>query len=201
MVTLRDERGLRGFLDTPMGGASHLMQDCWLLLIYTVPAEPSRKRAFVWREIKRVGAVYLRDGVCALPQSAAAESALSAIAQRILEFEGRATVVRDAHLEDDQSRDLKQLMQAARAREYAAIRQDAEAFLEHIRRETDHRDFSFAELEELDADLQKLQRWYVQVRARDHLNIEGADLHQVLGTCEEALSQFMESASREESLP
>ena len=40
----------------------------WLLLIYTVPAEPSRKRAAIWRELKKVGAPYLRDGVCILPE-------------------------------------------------------------------------------------------------------------------------------------
>lgn len=174
------------------------MDESWLLLIYTVPAEPSRKRAFVWREIKRVGAVYLRDGVCVLPQTPAAEFALSAIAQRIVEFEGRATVVRDAQLESKQAREVKEQMQTARATEYAAIRQDAEAFLEHIRRETDHRDFSFAELEELEADLQKLQRWYEQVRTRDHLSRSSTGIDEMLRTCEEALSQFMESASREE---
>jgi len=91
------------------------MDGPWLLLIYTVPAEPSRKRAFVWRKIKRVGAVYLRDGVCVLPQTPAAESALSAIAQRILGFEGRATVVRDAQLEADQAREVTERMLAARA--------------------------------------------------------------------------------------
>ena len=36
--------------------------DSWLLLIYTVPSQPSRKRAAVWRDVKKAGAVYLRDG-------------------------------------------------------------------------------------------------------------------------------------------
>ena len=44
------------------------MRQDWLLLIYTVPAEPTRKRAFIWRELKKVGAPYLRDGVCILPE-------------------------------------------------------------------------------------------------------------------------------------
>jgi hypothetical protein len=38
------------------------------LLIYSVPAEPSRKRAYVWREVKKLGAIYLRDGVCIQPE-------------------------------------------------------------------------------------------------------------------------------------
>ena len=57
----------------------------WLLLIYRVPAEPSRKRAFVWRELKKVGAVYLRDGVCVLPDQAATRAGLRQVAERMLE--------------------------------------------------------------------------------------------------------------------
>ncbi|MBI2887918.1 MAG: hypothetical protein HYY02_12010 [Chloroflexi bacterium] len=179
-----------------------MRQHPWLLLIYSVPAQPSRKRAFVWREVKRVGAVYLRDGVCVLPQTAGTEVALTAIAQRILEFEGRATIVRDARLEAGQVSEIRTQMQAARAAEYTAVSQDAEAFLEHIRRETDHRDFSFAELQELEADLQKLQRWYEQVRSRDYVNEGGdASIDDALRLCEEALSQFTESAAREENTP
>src|SRR5438270_12933937 len=65
----------------------------WRLLIYTVPSEPSRKRAFIWRELKKAGAVYLRDGVAVLPEQAAAVEALQAIAAKVDEFGGEATLV------------------------------------------------------------------------------------------------------------
>jgi len=68
----------------------------WLVLIYTVPAEPSRKRAFIWRELKKVGAVYLRDGVCVLPEGEATAAAFRAIAAKIEEFEGEATLIERA---------------------------------------------------------------------------------------------------------
>ena len=71
----------------------------WLLLIYTVPAEPSRKRAAIWRDVKKVGAVYLRDGVCALPERQETTSAMRAIAARVEEFEGQATLVEAARLD------------------------------------------------------------------------------------------------------
>src|ERR1700680_960102 len=71
----------------------------WLLLIYTVPAEPSRKRAAIWRDIKKVGAIYLRDGVCALPERPETIEAMRAIAARVVEFEGQATLVEAARLD------------------------------------------------------------------------------------------------------
>lgn len=31
----------------------------WLLLVYRVPPEPSASRVGVWRDLKRIGALYL----------------------------------------------------------------------------------------------------------------------------------------------
>lgn len=170
----------------------------WLLLIYTVPAEPSRKRAFVWREIKRVGAVYLHDGVCVLPQSEFSSAAFAGIAQRIMEFQGRATVVAEARLDPAREEEVRTQMQAVRAAEYAAVRQDAEAFLDHIRRETAHRDFSLAELGELAKDLEKLRRWYGQVRGRDYVTgRDQASIDKLLHQCAEALLRFLPGAVQE----
>jgi hypothetical protein len=87
---------------------SHLLADhslgnrkdsSWLLLIYTVPATPTRKRASIWREVKKIGAVYLHDGVCALPERPETTRAVEAIAARVREFEGDATVVTRARFD------------------------------------------------------------------------------------------------------
>ena len=125
----------------------------------------------------------------------AADLALSAIALRVRELDGRATLVRDSLLEAEASRLLEEQMRAARAEEYAAIQQDAAAFLEHVRRETDHRDFSLAELGELEADLRKLNRWYNQVRERDRLTgAGGGRVDSMLRSCQEALATCMNRA-------
>jgi hypothetical protein len=39
----------------------------WLLLVYRIPAEPTRLRAMVWRRLKALGAVYLQNSAAALP--------------------------------------------------------------------------------------------------------------------------------------
>jgi hypothetical protein len=140
----------------------------WLLLIYTVPAEPSRKRALVWRELKKAGAVYLRDGVCALPERAAAAAAFRAIAATIEGLGGRAVLAEGARLDRGRADAIVAESRAARAAEYGEIARDADRLLEHVRRERGHRDLSRAELAALEADLGKLRRWADQVRARDY---------------------------------
>ena len=38
-------------------------------MTYKVPAEPAAKRVALWRKLKGMGAVYLQNGVCLLPQT------------------------------------------------------------------------------------------------------------------------------------
>jgi hypothetical protein len=169
----------------------------WILLIYTVPSEPSRKRAFIWREVKKVGALYLRDGVCALPEREETAISFHQIAAKIEEFGGEATLVADAHLEEKRAAALIESLQAARAQEYDELAREAEGFLAHIRRETEHRVFTYAELEELEGDLAKLRRWTEQVRSRDYFdNAAAAQVSALLDRCEEELATFMETAAR-----
>ena len=101
-------------------GPSALRPD-WALLIYTVPATPSRKRAAVWREVKRLGAIYLRDGVCVLPDTASARDGLEALSQRVVELGGQSAVVWQAQLAACAADALLAEFAQAREAEYADI--------------------------------------------------------------------------------
>jgi hypothetical protein len=171
----------------------------WLLLIYTVPAEPTRKRAAIWRDIKKIGAIYLRDGVCVLPERPATAAAMRAIAARVAEFEGQATLVEAARLDTVRAAWVVEQSRTARTAEYADIAREAEQLLAHVARETQHREFTFGELEELEADLGKLKRWTEQVRARDHFDAgPEARLVDLLERCDVALATFLEESARRE---
>jgi hypothetical protein len=173
------------------------MPESWLLLIYTVPAAPSRKRAAVWRALKQAGAVYLRDGVCALPQREDTTATLRAIAAKVEEFGGEATLVESADFPAARAEAIVAQARQERAAEYAELAREAEGLLEHVGRETAHRAFTFREVEELEGDLEKLRRWVGQVRARDYFGVaEAAEVDELLARCDEALGTFMKEASR-----
>lgn len=170
----------------------------WLLLIYTVPAQPSRKRATVWREIKKLGAVYLRDGVCVLPEQAATMTSLRNLASRIEEMDGQAYLVEGAQLDANRVEALEAEFRAGRAEEYAEIGREAEQLLAHIARETEHREFTYSELEELEQDLGKLKRWTDQVHARDYFAESSySNIQALLERCDNALETFLDQASAE----
>ena len=47
--------------------ASEAAKTHWLVLVVKVPAEPSRHRVAVWRELRKLGALSLGQGVWAVP--------------------------------------------------------------------------------------------------------------------------------------
>ena len=175
------------------------MDGLWLLLVYTLPAEPSRKRAAVWREVKKLGALYLRDGVCILPQRGETVAAVETLAAKVLEFEGQATLVTEAHLDAERAEAVVAQLKAARAEEYLEIAAEAERLLEHVRRETEHREFTSAELTELEQDLAKLWHWSNQVAARDYFGSESGDRsRRLLERCDAALVTFLDQVHAHE---
>jgi len=41
----------------------------WLLIAYDVPSEPSRLKVRLWRELKRMGALYPQLSICLIPDN------------------------------------------------------------------------------------------------------------------------------------
>ena len=64
----------------------------WLIMIYHLPREPSRHRVAVWRKLKTLGALYLQDGVAALPEDAVTREQLEWLQLRVREAGGEATL-------------------------------------------------------------------------------------------------------------
>ena len=64
----------------------------WLAFAYQVPAEPSKARVYVWRKLKEHGAAYFKQGVALLPRSPANLTRLRALAAKINDMAGEATI-------------------------------------------------------------------------------------------------------------
>ena len=64
----------------------------WVLLVYRIPREPSRHRVAVWRKLRDLGALYLKDGVAALPEDAFTREQLEWLQLRVREAGGEATL-------------------------------------------------------------------------------------------------------------
>ncbi|GCB46276.1 chromate resistance protein chrB [Streptomyces sp. NL15-2K] len=98
-----------------------------MLLSYRLPREPSTPRIAVWRKLKRLGVAQLSDGLVALPADARTREQLEWIADEAIEAGGTASlwIARPATLA--QERELATAMAGARAAEYQAVDQAAQA--------------------------------------------------------------------------
>jgi hypothetical protein len=166
----------------------------WHLLIYRLPASPSRARVAAWRELRRLGALPLQQSVAAIPDAGDLPPRFDQIEQRIRDEGGRAYRYRLTDLDDEQGRQLVDEWNALRAQEYAEIVEECETkFEREVQFELFRQNLTAAEAEELEADLDKLKRWFDQVARRDVFEApERAAAERAIGRCEEALEDFVE---------
>ena len=170
----------------------------WLLLIYRVPAEPTRLRAAVWRRIKSLGAIYLQNSVAALPASTANERALRKLRREITDMTGTAVLLSCAVLAGEA--EVRASFQAARNDEYEEIVDKCEDFLGQVQKEYDQDHFTYAELEENEVDLVKLRNWFAKITERDAFGASGRPAcEDFLARCEQSLEAYAARVFAEEA--
>ena len=89
------------------------------MLVYKLPSEPIRYRASVWRKRKAAGAVYLQNGVAALPDDPGGERTMRGVAREIREIGGTAHLFRGASV--GARGELEKIFDEARDVEYAEV--------------------------------------------------------------------------------
>jgi hypothetical protein len=110
-------------MDVAVGKASKTR---WLILIYHLPREPSRHRVAVWRKLKSLGALYLQDGVAALPEDAVTREHLEWLQLRVQEAGGRATLWEALPNTVAENKNLVEAFRAAREEGYGKVIEGAE---------------------------------------------------------------------------
>jgi hypothetical protein len=132
----------------------------WLVLIYRLPREPSRPRVAAWRKLKTLGAVYLQDGVAALPEDAVTREQLEWLQLNVREAGGEATLW---EARPDTLAEERRLVEAFRSSREEAYRAIAEA-AGRIRRKAEMGGDGNALLKELG----KLEKEFRAERRRDY---------------------------------
>src|SRR3954447_3548947 len=64
----------------------------WVVLVYKIPREPAAGRVYVWRKLKRLGALLLHDAVWVLPDTPRTREQFQWLTAEITEMTGEAQV-------------------------------------------------------------------------------------------------------------
>jgi Protein ChrB, N-terminal len=163
----------------------------WLLLAYKLPAERSSARVAVWREVRRSGALQLQKSVVAFPDTVEFRTAMARVRAAVGEVGGNAVALRAEPLDGDDDSQLEVSWNEARAAEYAELAAECEKLVAEIDKEFAKEKFTLAELDEEEAELEKLKSWHARIRARDVHDCDGAaETEAALERAAEAVSRF-----------
>ena len=165
----------------------------WLLLVCRMPTEPARHRMALWRELRRAGAVPIAQGVWALPDLPAAQAVLVKARHHVGAAGAQMLTLTAVGHDPESVARLDAFYAEVRAQEWAEFTADCDKFLAEIDKEERRGKFTLAELEEEEQSLDRLRRWYRDLRVRDLLGTPpSADADQHLKRCGERLDQYAE---------
>jgi hypothetical protein len=166
----------------------------WLLISITTGADASL-RVRVWRQLRKLGAVYLQNSVCLLPQAGTVPQTIQRLAARVNASGGKARVLHTTFTDPAEQAAIIAEQRADRDTEYAEVLDRTPAFLDEIASETARGRATYAEVEESEADLERFERWLALIAARDYFAAPGGQAaRDAVQACREAFTTFEAAA-------
>jgi hypothetical protein len=150
----------------------------WLLLLVRLPATHQAERVSVWRKLKKSGAIQIQTSTYVLPDEPARYETFQWLTQHIRDAGGDATLVRAREIEGLPNEKLISLFNAARAKEYAALREQIRAIGSHGKRSS-----------RAASELDRVRKQFREIRQTDFFNCPRAqDVEMLLRKLEDAPS-------------
>lgn len=137
------------------------------MLLVRLPAEPSRHRVAVWRELRKVGALSLGQGVWAVPDVPVFADGLRRAVELTERAEGEAVVLEATGRSATDAARFQAMFTGARQADWAEFLADCGKYEAELDKEIRTAKFTLAELEEEEQSLERLRRWHRDLQARD----------------------------------
>lgn len=165
----------------------------WLLYSYKAPSDPSTLRVRIWRTLKALGVLYIQQSVCVVPNTQDVRKKIRKLEILIRENRGESQLIVIECFSKTSEETIIQQFNTQRDHEYTEFMEEAIQFLNELKKETDDHNFTYREVEENDAELLRLKRWYRKIKRRDFFQSSlSQENEQMLVKCEDALNAFTE---------
>ena len=167
------------------------MEYKWILFCPQLPATPSSPRVTIWRKMRSVGSLGLDNGLWLLPYSEASIKIVQEMKIYVSSQGGASKTFLSNTLDSETETEILGRFLQDRAEEYAELKEQCADFLAEIEKETKRQNFSFAEFEENEQDLNKLETWFAKVQQRDFIGGDQAkEALEWLEKCRGTLQEF-----------
>jgi hypothetical protein len=100
---------------------AHNVKVLWVMLAYRLPREPSTPRIALWRNLRRLGAVQVLDGLAALPLDARTRERMEWLAEDVRDAGGTAGVWLGEPVSRGDQRELEASVREAVTADYRKV--------------------------------------------------------------------------------
>jgi hypothetical protein len=167
----------------------------WLLITVSTAGAPPALRVQVWRRLRALGALYLQQSVCLLPDRPEVTRAVRRLLDRVHHDGGQGRLLKVALTDSVEEHAVIEDFRRERGVEYADLLERIPEFLAELDRERARGRTTYAEVEESEADLHRYQSWLAKIAARDYFDAPGAaDAQAAVERCAADLAAFEEDA-------
>jgi hypothetical protein len=164
----------------------------WRVLTYRLSGGQSRHRVAVWRELRRVGAVALQSATRAIPTGDRFDEGLER-AKALVKRSGGQALCFEVSASEETVAAVEALYTAEREAEWVEFCSECDKAEAELHREIEKEKFTLAELDEEEQKVDRIRRWYRELRAKDLFGApSAAQGEQRLKECAKLLEDFAE---------
>jgi DNA-binding transcriptional regulator PaaX len=165
----------------------------WIVLNYNLPTEPSRPRVAAWRKLKKLGAINIQQSMWIMIYDEENHKQLNEISKDVESNGGTSFLMECTFYEDSQENRVIALFNEMRDEEYNEYINECKKYIKEINKEISIEKYTFAELEEEEAELNKLVSWHRDIRSRDVFNSsQREEAFSILGDINEMFEGYSE---------
>lgn len=163
----------------------------WLVLIVRLTGASSRHRVAVWRELRRIGAAPVSQGVWTVPDTPHFQGSLAKVQDLAAKGAGDVIVLSTATAGAPGQEAVASAFRTLRLEEWKEFSADCGKFEAEIAKEIRIEKFTLAELEEEEQSLERLRRWHRDLKSRDVLELaEAGAAEEHLKSCVARLEEY-----------
>lgn len=161
------------------------------MVLYDIPSEPSRLKVRLWRDFKRIGAIYPPMSVCIIPDNKQNEHEIQRIINRVFK-DGRLMRIRGKSVGENDQTNILHMFRTARDKQYEEILEECQEFIDEIYLNIKSKKTTQEEAEEMEESLNGLKRWFDRVKTLDWGQKSNAaiKIEKSLEKCEEVMNKF-----------
>ena len=165
----------------------------WIIVLYDVPSEPSKLKVRVWRDFKKLGAIYPQMSLCLLPNNKDNSEKLEKIS-KLIHLEGKFIKITATELEEKEHDKILDMYRRERDKQYDEIVEECEEFIDETNLNIKNNKFTQEEVDEMEEVLDGLYRWFGKALSLDWIDESPKilQLKDLLKKCQESMDHFAE---------